>query len=420
MSTPRRTLVAEGLNFPTSLCFDSDENLYVAESGLSFGGAPPGGRVLRIEADGSHTCLRDQLRQPVNGLVHHRRGLYISEGGYPGRISRLDRDGGWTVVLDHLPGLGNYHTCMVAFGPDGKMYFNQGALTNHGIIGLDAFELGWLRHLPHNADIPGYDVALTGFAAETDDPLSGGGAKARTGAFAPFGQAHPEGTRIAGQVPCTAAMLRCNPDGSELERVAWGLRNSYGIGFLPDGRLLAADQSADDRGSRPADNAPDFLYEVKPGAWYGWPDFIGGVPADDPRFRSSRGPRIEPLLANHADLPPPESPLLAFPVNSAPTKFDVAPAHVEAWQGQIFLTLFGDEKPMTGPPGPPVGRSVVRIDPKDWSLHPFISGFVRPMDVRFHPREAALYVLDFGEFEMLTQTELSARAGSGKVWRIDL
>jgi glucose/arabinose dehydrogenase len=62
-------------------------------------------------------------------------------------------------------------------------------------------------------------------------------------------------------------MMRCNPDGTGLELVAWGLRTAFGVGFLPDGRLLAIDQGADDHGSRPVGNAPDALYEVRPGAW---------------------------------------------------------------------------------------------------------------------------------------------------------
>src|SRR5438132_1651573 len=88
----------------------------------------------------------------------------------------------------------------------------------------------------------------------------------------------------------TAAVMRCEPDGSGLELVAWGLRNAYGLGFLPDGRLLATDQGADDRGSRPVGNAPDLLFEVREGAWYGWPDYIGGDPITDERYRPVRGP----------------------------------------------------------------------------------------------------------------------------------
>ena len=46
-------------------------------------------------------------------------------------------------------------------------------------------------------------------------------------------------------------MLHANPDGSEVEMLAWDVRNTFGLHFLPDGRLLAAAQGANDRGSRP-------------------------------------------------------------------------------------------------------------------------------------------------------------------------
>src|SRR6266700_7822867 len=167
----RLELVAEGLAFPTSLTFDEAGVPYVAESGLPFGGAAPGGRIWRIAPDWSRKLLADKLRQPVNGLTFHNGSLYISEGGHPGRISRLGLDGKQTTILDNLPGPGNYHTNMVAFGPDGKLYFSQGAMTNMGIVGLDAYELGWLRRLPHAHDLPGLDIVLTGVNAETVNPL---------------------------------------------------------------------------------------------------------------------------------------------------------------------------------------------------------------------------------------------------------
>ncbi len=47
-----RTLLAAGLSFPTSVTFDDDGVPYVAESGLPFDGAPPGGRVWRLEPGG--------------------------------------------------------------------------------------------------------------------------------------------------------------------------------------------------------------------------------------------------------------------------------------------------------------------------------------------------------------------------------
>jgi len=410
-------LVAEGLDFPTSLAFDAEGTPWVAESGLPFAGAAPGGRIRRIGPDGRAEPLLEDLRWPVNGLGFHDGAFFIAEGGHPGRISRWAPGGGRRdreTILDGMPGLGNYHTNMAVVGPDGWLYFSQGALTNSGVIGLDAYELGWLKRLPHNHDVPGYDVVLAGLNLETANPLGSNGNRAWTGAFSPFGVETRPGQRIEGRVPCTASVMRCRPDGSGLELEAWGLRNAYGLLFLPDGRLLATDQGADDRGSRPVGQAPDLLFEVRPGAWYGWPDYVGGVPVTDPRFRPVRGPQPELLLANHAELPPPERPLLEFAVNAAATKMDVLPS------GQILVALFGDERPMTGPPGPRIGRSLARIDPADWSLHAVEAGpFRRPIDVRVHPLESAVYVLDFGEFEM-GPGGVEAQAGTGALWKLPL
>lgn len=416
-------LVAEGLSFPTSLAIGNDREFYVAESGLPFGGAPPGGRIWRIETDGQRRLLIENLNPPVNGVTLHDGYLFVSEGGHHARITRFNLDGsGRTVVLDNLPGPGNYHTNMAVFAPDGKLYFSQGAMTNTGIIGLDAYELGWLRRLPHGYDLPGYDIVLNGVNVETPNPLSvEPDAKTSTGAFAPFGEQTHSTQKIAAQLPCTAAIMRCNPDGSELELVAWGLRNAYGLGFLPDGRLLAVDQGADDRGSRPVGNVPDMLFEVRPNAWYGWPDFIGDVPITDPRYRPERGAAATFLLANHAALPAPETPLVRFPAHTAAVKFAVAPESVSPWQGQLFVALFGDEVPMTAPSGPKVGRSIVRVDPADWSVHPFVpTGLLRPIDVCFSAPDSALYILDFGYFEMLEKGGLNAEPNSGKIFRKDM
>src|SRR2546425_2176507 len=115
-TSTRLELVAEGLSFPTSLTFDEAGVPYVAESGLPFAGAAPGGRVWRIAADGSRSLLAENLRPPVNGLTFHNGGLYISEGGHPRCISRLELDGRQTTILDNLPGPGTYDTNMVASG----------------------------------------------------------------------------------------------------------------------------------------------------------------------------------------------------------------------------------------------------------------------------------------------------------------
>ena len=401
-------LVSDGLMFPTGLAFGPAGSIFVSESGLPFDGAPPGGRILRLRGD-ERTVVADDLHPPVNGVAADGDALYVSEGGHPARISRLDGDGRRETVLEGLPGPGNYHTNMVVVGPDRRLYFSQGAMTNSGIVGLDAYELGWLRRLPHAHDVPGYDIVLRGENVDTEDPIAGG--RARTGAFAPFGTETRAGERVRGRVPATAAVMRCDLDGNGLELVAWGLRNAYGLGFLEDGRLLATDQGADDRGSRPIGAAPDLLFEVRPGAWYGWPDFIGADPVTDPQYRPERGPPPRFLLANHDELPPPERPLARFEPHTAAVKFDVSP------EGWLAVALFGDEAPMTAPRGERRGRTVARVDLEDWTIGSLeLDGLARPIDVRFDA-EGALWILDFGRFEM-TDTGPAAEAGSGALYRV--
>ena len=401
--------VVSGLNFPTSIAMSPQGRVYVAESGLPFAGAPAGGVISRVLEDGRRVRLLNGLRPPVNGLAWHEGWLIVSEGGNPGRISRLNPETGERVtVLDGLPGFGNYHTNMVAVGPDGKLYFSQGAMTNSGVIGLDSHDLAWLGEVPHNCDIPGYDVTINGFVAETADPRSPAGARARTGAFAPFGTSVP-GARVAGRVPCTASVMRCDVDGRHLELVAWGLRNAYGLGFLRDGRLLATDQGADMRGSRPIANCPDFLYEVRQGAWYGWPDFYGGRPGTEAQ---------DFVLANHQELPMPECALVEFEPNCCAVKFAVVPDGM-SYAGQLLVAQFGDEKPMTAPQGARVGRTLIRVSTGDWRTHPVAAAeFKRPIDVAFCPLSGAAYVVDFGEFEMTPEKGIAARAGSGCVWKL--
>ncbi|TFH20252.1 MAG: sugar dehydrogenase [Myxococcales bacterium] len=423
MSMPSKLeRVACGLSFPSSLTFADDGTTYVGESGVPFGEGAPQGRVWRLAAAGSWELVADGLGRPLNGLAWHAGSLYVSCGDDPGRIVRIDDDGSRTVLIDGLPGPGNYHVGTIAVGPDEKLYFPQGAMTNMAIIGLDAYELGWLKRLPHACDEPGLDVVLTGVNARTEDPFATNGSTTETGAFGPFGHRDEPGRRIAARVPCTASVMRCDLDGSNLELVAWGLRNAYGLLFLPDGRLIATDQGGDDRGSRPIGDVPDLLFYVQQGRWYGWPDFVGGTPVTDPRFRALRGPELSFVLANHDELPPPEPALMEFPTHVSAVKLDVAPSWAGDYAGHLFIALFGDERPMTAPEGPRAGRSIVRVDPTDWSLHPFatdgVDGLHRPIDLKFHPQERALYVLDFGRFEMTGEKTVSAEADTGGLVRI--
>jgi glucose/arabinose dehydrogenase len=166
-------------------------------------------------------------------------------------------------------------------------------------------------------------------------------------------------------------------------------------------------------------NCPDLLYEIRQGAWYGWPDYVGGIPVTDSRFRDGIGSVADFVLANHEELPAPELPLLQFELNSSALKFAVAPAALASFAGHLVVAMFGDEGALTGAAAA-VGRKLVRVDPADWSVHATREmPFRRPIDVVFGPCGPACYVVDFGEFEITPAKGVAARAGTGVLWKLD-
>ncbi len=411
------------LHFPTGLCFDAQGTLFITESGIPLDGAPAGGRVWRVERNGQRRLLRDGLGAPVTGVHWHGETLYVSQGGQPGRILAIDPNtGSQKVLVDDLPSGGNYHTNTPFMAPDGWLYFGQGSATNSGIVGPDGRDMPWLREHAHSHDLPGYEIVLSGEDVTTDNPA--GGPPVTTGGFAPFGRSQPAGSRIPAQTPCTSGVMRCRPDGSSLEVVAWGLRNPYGLGALPNGRLIAVDLGLNDRGSRPVRAAEACLFELHPGRWYGWPDYAAGVPVTAPELCPTRTPlrqdQPQPppqpasfLLSNHEALGPPVEPLFRFPRHAAPTHA------LPVSNDELLVCLFGDKLPLTGPPGPRAGRGLARVDLRRGEMQmESTPPLHRPIDLAIDPTDGSLHVLDFGRYELQALPKLEAQAGSGRVWKV--
>jgi hypothetical protein len=109
------------------------------------------------------------------------------------------------------------------------------------VVGADNFAYAWLPKFPDFCDVPAQDITLAGRNYEYRNVLGNVAQTVRCGAYVPFGTETRPGQVIQGSTRCTGAILRCNPDGSDLEVVAWGLRNPYGIAFGPDGALSVVD-----------------------------------------------------------------------------------------------------------------------------------------------------------------------------------
>jgi glucose/arabinose dehydrogenase len=370
---------------------------------------------------------------PWNGVVFHAGAFYVAEGGQlrGGRILRIVADGAVTALVSDLPSRGDHHANGPAVGPDGRLYFSVGTHTNSGVVGEENAEFGWLERYPTLHDVPCRDLRLVGVNYDTRNVLEPGSSRVETGAFVPFGTPTAPGQRIPGRIPCNGAVFSIAPQGGELELVAWGFRNPFGIAVAPDGGLYVTDNSYDDRGSRPVHGTGDLLWRVERGPWYGWPDFHGQRRLDDgDHYVSLRGPRPQMLLQEHPQAPP--RPAAVLGVHAAAGSPDFSRGGSFGFPGDAFVPLFGDQAPTTGKTSAPVGFKVVRVDPRTGVVHDFAvnrgahnapasrlgaRGLERPIAARFDPAGDALYVVDFGVLTM-SERGASPRQGTGVVWRI--
>lgn len=422
--------VATGLTFPTGVAFDDEGGVHVLEAGYSYGEAVAIPRLLRIEPDGSTTVVAAGDNPPWNGVAYADGSFYVAGGTLAaGRLLAISPDGTITTLLDGLPSVGDHHANGPVMSDDGWLYFGQGTATNSGVVGLDNAAFGWLARYPDFHDVPCADVTLTGQNYRTEDPTTEDGGVATTGAFVPFGTPTTEGQVVAGEVPCSGAVLRVRPDGSDLELVAWGLRNPFGLAFSPDGELYVTDNQYDVRGSRPVFGTGDLLWRIESGTWYGWPDFHGGTPLGT-EHRPPGGPTPARLLLDHPGTPP--APLAWLGVHSSSNGLDVSRSEAFGHVGEAFIAQFGDMAPGVGKVLGPVGFKVVRVDPATGVVHDFAvnlaeadgpasrldtGGLERPVDVQFDPSGDALYVVDFGV--MTVGDRPRPVHGTGVLWRIE-
>src|SRR5690606_12521834 len=118
------------------------------------------------------------------------------------------------------------------------------------VVGVDNFLYGWLGSFPDFHDVPAHDIRLRNEKFITLNPLvltSESPALVSTAPFSPFAQDR-EGDVVRGRTKAGGTVLRMNPDGTDLEVFAWGLRNPFGLQWGPDGNLYAADNGFDNRG----------------------------------------------------------------------------------------------------------------------------------------------------------------------------
>lgn len=205
-------------------------------------------------------------------------------------------------------------------------------------------------------------------------------------------QAGPDGRLyVAIGSPCNicqpqglqGTIVSISPDGGDIRRVAWGIRNSVGFDWS-GGVMYFTDNGADGMGDN---TPPDELNALRPGAFYGFPYFGGRV-----RLRGFEG--------------------ATPPATQTPPVYEfqahVATLGVHFYRGAMFPELRGEA--LVAEHGSwnrsiPVGYQVVRLrigSGPSGNGQSFLRGIGRPVDIKELPDGSIVVSDDAG----------------GRIWRV--
>jgi len=203
-----------------------------------------------------------------------------------------------------------------------------------------------------------------------------------------------------GEPPIRAAISRYNPDGTDFELFATGIRNPVGLRWYPGtGDLWITTQERDGLGD---DLVPDFLTHVTPGGFYGWPYAYTG-PREDPRHKDEAPELVKKTL--YPDV------LLGSHAGSLDLLFYTGKQFPEKYRGGAFVALHGSWNRAQR-----VGYKLVFIPFKDHKPQSgpedFLTGWM------LGPDRKEVWGRPVGLLQLPDGSLLVSDDGAGKLWRI--
>lgn len=451
-----------GLTYPTSMTWDEQGKMYVAECG---GGLNPQNlapvRILQVEP-GKATEVVNLTGKGINaamvGMVWYKGAFYVTHRAddLSGAVSKVTKDGQVTKIFDGiLDSKAEHQINDIKVGPDGKLYVSVGPAGNAGVADLSIAP--WIMKSPDVHTTPCQDIVLLGKNFKTPDfRTADPNDSVMTGAYVPFGtETHP-GQVIKGAKKCGGSILKFDPDNAEatITMHAWGFRNLLGIGWNKNGQMFATENGYDIRGSRPVKDEFDASLKVNEGMWYGIPDYSAGrEPLTNAKFEvpdslqagvfvegNPIGKNLGFVIDHTASNLTPPTPAVVLghhEWDSSPCFFDIAPDSWGGMAGQLFVAEWGDLAPPTNPlrgKSPAQGYRVVKVDPNSGAITSFVAnieggpasmqgaegqGIERPFDVKFGP-DGAMYIVDYGvvTIDMSKKPPYDYKAGTGAIWKV--
>jgi len=269
----------KGLYDAKAFALDENGNYYIAYKD----------KIQFIDLNGKSYDLFVDKNLNINSLEYYKGKLYFASSTKIISYDLAKKE--QKVIINDLPNYGDYKESQIRiFGEE--LYVTIGTTTNSGVVGQDN---KWLQENPFYFDLTPKNISLKGIIFGNE----------KTGAFVPYKTKNSKGQLILSHLPGNGTVITYNLKSGNMENFAWGIRNIKGMGFNSEGKLIASVGGIENRGLRPLSGDVDYIYEIKKGLWYGWPDYSGGDPVSSPRFKSENKGKMEFLLDNHPSSNPP-------------------------------------------------------------------------------------------------------------------
>lgn len=250
----------KGINKAVDFDKDEEGNFYIAYKN----------KIQFIDIKGKSKTIVKSTNGDIMSISFYKDKLYYSCGH---SIYCYNIENGSTKeLISSIPNFGDYKKIFIKVSGD-YIYASIGSATNSGVVGNDN---KWISENPYNFDITPNTITLSGINFGSE----------KTGAFVPYKTSNIKGQIIPNHFPGNSSVIIININTNASETFAWGIRDIEGMDFDSNGKLIAVVGGMEDRGLRPVKGDVDYIYEIKKGKWYGWPDYSGGDPVDSPKFKN--------------------------------------------------------------------------------------------------------------------------------------
>ncbi len=200
--------------------------------------------------------------------------------------------------------------------------------------------------------------------------------------------------------PRRAAILEINPDGSGMRVFAGGMRNPVGMDWEPQTKALWT--VVNERDMLGDELVPDYLTQVREGAFYGWPYSYFGQ-NEDPRKKGQRPDLVAKAL----------KPDFALGSHVAPLglTFYRGPSFPARYRGGAFIGMHGSWN-RSNLVGYKVAFVPFQNGRPSGALEDFLTGFIADAKIsQVYGRPVGVAVWTDGSL-------LVADDGAGKIWRV--